>query len=301
MESQFQYKKDWGFTQLGIDEVWEFSKGIGIRIAVVDSGLNYSLADFIGKTNIEYFDALTGSNRSSACRDDASGHGTECAGILCAQGYSVTGVAPEATLLIIKITDSTGARKSGAILRGLEKAIDEGSDVISLSFSLPLTDPNFRIICQRIRDAFRKDIAVFAAVGDSGFHAFPVDNYPASLAECISVGGIDQNRMRSRYSCKSNFLDLMAPGEKLISVTNPHKKIHGTSFATAFAAGVAVLLKSIALQNGYLLSVAEISDILKRTAEINHAAPHDPSEYGWGILNPAAAMKMLISRINLFK
>jgi subtilisin family serine protease len=140
-----------------------------------------------------------------------------------------------------------------------------------------------------------------AAAGDSGALGFPVDNFPASFPECLSVGGIDRMRKRSKYSTRSNFLDLMAPGENLVSMAKPGKKINGTSFAAPFVAGVTALLKSAAKLQETGLSNSELYDILKRTADKNVQGTYNISEHGWGIIDPLSALNMLNLRINYFK
>jgi major intracellular serine protease len=287
--------KDWGFIDFKIDELWKSAGGKNIKVAVLDSGLNYNIDDFKNKKNISYYNAFKNSEDKTDCLDDSYGHGTNCAGILCAQGKALTGVAPEIDLLVVKITNEAGERKSESILRGLEKAIALDSDVISLSFSMA-KDENSDKIHNKIKEAYQKDIVVLAAAGDSGALDFPVDNFPASFAECLSIGGIDRTRRRSKYSAKSNFLDLMGPGEDLKSVLNPDNKINGTSFSTPFVAGVAALLKSFAKINNISLTNIELYDILKRSADIRVPENYNLIDYGWGILDPVAALNLLSTK-----
>ncbi|MCK9398512.1 MAG: S8 family serine peptidase [Bacteroidales bacterium] len=288
--------KDWGFIDFKIDELWKISRGKDIKVAVLDSGLNYNMDDFKNNKNISYYNAFMDSENKTDCLDDSYGHGTNCAGILCAQGKVISGVAPDINLLSVKITNETGERTSKAILKGLEKAIALNSDVISLSFSIAKLDENFNGIHDKIKEAYQKDIVVLAAAGDSGALDFPVDNFPASFVECLSIGGIDRTRKRSKYSTKSNFLDLMGPGEDLMSVLSPDIKINGTSFSTPFVAGVIALLKSFAKSKNLSLTNIEIYDILKRTADIKVADTYNLVDYGWGIMDPVAAFNLLSTK-----
>ncbi|MCX6303675.1 MAG: S8 family serine peptidase [Bacteroidetes bacterium] len=285
--------KDWGFIDFRIEELWKSSKGNDIRVVVLDSGLNYNLPDFKNKQGIVYYNAVNDSANATDCLDDADGHGTNCAGILCAQGNVLFGVAPEITLLVIKITNEKGERLPAAILNGLEKAIELRADVISLSFSIGKDDQYFADIYAKIKEAYQKDIAVVASAGDSGALNFPVDSYPASFPESLSIGGIDRTRRRSINSAKSNFLDLMAPGENLKSVFDTGERISGTSFSAPFAAGVVAILKAVAKNKNISLTNMELYDILKRSADINVAGNYNTVDFGWGILDPPAALSLI--------
>jgi major intracellular serine protease len=293
MASDNSDKKDWGFIDFKIDELWKLSKGSGITVAVLDSGLNYHLDDFKDNGNIFFYNAITGSDKKDDFLDDATGHGTECAGQLCAGGSTIFGVAPEIRLLVIKITNEAGGRETNAILKGLEKVIELGVDVISLSFTIPKSDANFEAIHEKIREADKKDIVVLASAGDSGGVKFPTDDYPAAFPECLSIGGIDRLRNRSKYSARSNLLDLMGPGEDMKSVAKAGSLISGTSFSTPFVAGIIAILKSVAKGKAINLPNSTLYDVLKKTADIKVSGTYSKIDYGSGIIDPLAALNLL--------
>lgn len=89
----------------------------------------------------------------------------------------------------------------------------------------------------------------------------------------------------------------MGPGEEIQSMLNPLRKVNGTSFSTPFAAGVLVLLKAFVLGQNKPLPNIELFDILKRTADINVNGSYNTTEYGWGILDPVAAYKLIIAKM----
>jgi subtilisin len=289
--------KDWGFIDFRIEELWKITKGKGVKVAVLDSGLNYNLDDFKDNGQISFYNSLINSDRKQDCADDSHGHGTECSGIICGQGIVKYGVAPESELLVIKVTSDGGGIVPGAVLTGLDKAISERCDVISLSFSIPKNDANFEALHNIIKEAYNRDITILASVGDSGSLNFPQENYPASFPECLAIGGIDRTRKRGKNSSKCIYLDLMGPGEEIQSMLNPLRKVNGTSFSTPFAAGVLVLLKAFVLGQNKPLPNIELFDILKRTADINVNGSYNTTEYGWGILDPVAAYKLIIAKM----
>ena len=284
-------KRDWGFVDYKIDQLWSNSKGENIKMAVLDSGLNASLADFAGMQNLAFFNANTGSDDKNQCGDDSDSHGTNCAGVLCAQGSSLWGVAPAGSLQVIRITDANGARQLDAILNGLQKAIDLNTDVISMSFGIS-GDPKDEIILklyEKIKAAYDLNITLVAAVSD-GSSDFPVNDFPASFPECIAVGAVDSNRMVA--SNQSDFLDLMAPGKNVFSVSNQLADCTGSSFATPFVAGVVAILKSVAKVKNKTVSNIELFDILKRSADIQ-VLNYNKLNYGWGLINPVGALNLL--------
>jgi subtilisin family serine protease len=289
-------KMGWGFKSFGIDKIWSETKGEKIKVALLDSGLNFNLDDFKDNPNISFYNAFNDSENKNDCLDsDITGHGTDCTAILCAKGASFYGVAPDISLVVIKITNQEGGRTIPAFKRGLSKAIDEGADVISISFSLAKTNSNtndIEDIHQLVKKAYNRNITIVASAGDSGTLSFPINLYPASFPECLSIGGITMNRKRSNSSCRSDFLDLMGPGENITSLFNPALPIKGTSFSTPFVAGVIALFKSHFLTSGKTISNMDLFDFLKRGADRNFSN-YNLLEYGWGILDPLSTLNLL--------
>jgi len=288
--------KDWGFVDFKIDEAWKISKGKNIRVALLDTGLNFNLNDFTNIQNVNWYDTHKNSDTKQDCFEtDVKGHGTNCTAILCGQGVTLFGVAPEIELIVIKIADSIGQRTLPLAIKGLAKAIELNSDIISISFGAsktPLNEGEIESLHQMVKMAYNKQITIVAAAGNSGGLPDLVTNYPASFPECLAIGGIDRSRKRSRFSSRSSFLDLMGPGENLFSLSNPAGPMHGTSFSTPFVAGAIAIIKSFSKANGRIITNIELFDVLKRSADKN-IPNYDVVDYGWGILDPLAAIKLL--------
>ncbi len=272
-------QKDWWFDYFKVAELWKISRGKGVKVAVIDTGLNYNLPDFKDNPNISYYNCITGSSAKADCFDN-NGHGTKCAAILCAQGYTVFGVAPDISLLVIKIDTTTGTLNYGAVGEGIRYAIQQGAQVISISSSLFDDDAALSSIKPQIDASVQSGIAVVAAAGNAGELDYEVDLYPASYSHCISVGGITKNETRSKFSVKSSHLKLMGPGEEISSPFGTGL-IEGTSFATPFVAGVIAIIKAKA---GRPIPMDELLAKLNDGANRSFAA-YQPNEHGWGIID----------------
>ena len=273
-------------TDYHIDELWKITKGDGIKVSILDSGLNYNDQAFNNRVTTNYFNACSNSEMRIDCMDNPSGNGTECAKILCGSSPLFSGVSPGITLNVIKVTDQNGTIDTTGLALGLEKAIEIESDIIMMCFFIPV-DNKIKKIQRLIRLANDRNIVVVGAAGNQGQFKFPVNNYPASFPECISVGSLNENRKRNFLSSKSDFLNLMAPGEGLVSISEPNAKMDGTCYATAFAAGTIALLLAIAKTKKKNLPVNKLFSLLCKTAD-NNFQDYNPLEYGWGIINPLA-------------
>lgn len=273
-------------TDYRINELWKITKGNGISVAILDSGLDYNNQQFKNKIDTSYFNAFTNSEMRQDCMDDKNAHGTNCAAILCGASPVFSGVSPEIKLNVIKVTDQSGKINTAALTRGLEKAIEIQADIIAMCFYVPI-DNNLKTIQKLIKHAYDQNIIVVGAAGNQGAYKFPVNNYPASFAECISVGSVNGNKKRNLFSSKSDFLNLMAPGEYPLSNSDTTSKTDSTGYAAAFVTGTIALLLAVARSKGKKLSVNKLYTALRNSSSRNFQE-YNSLEYGWGIINPIA-------------
>jgi len=272
-------KVGWGLLKLRIPELWQETKGRGIKVAILDTGVEKNhpdLRDIIlgGKNLIEDNEEY----------DDFIGHGTHCAGIIAASGKQVFGVAPEATLLIGKITNDPFRVEEKNLIKGIQWALEQKAHIISMS--LYRADSPGKRLTKLVKNAFNDSGTIMVgAVGNEGDLGFDIMNYPASFNECLSVGAINQDFDMDKITARSSKLQLLAPGRDIKSLwlDNATRTLNGTSMATAFVSGVLALLKSLNVDSVKLIEI--ILSTPSKFAKFNST-----DKNAFGIINPVNAL-----------
>ncbi|MFA6957430.1 MAG: S8 family serine peptidase [Thermoanaerobaculia bacterium] len=224
--------------------------GKGVVIALLDSGIDATHPAFAGRIAGGY-DFVNG----DADPDDDFRHGTHVAGIVAANGGGLTGVAPEASLLVYKVLDENGKGRTSAILAALERAVDpnldgdlsDHADVINLSLGGPGSpdDP----LSRAVDSATIAGSVVVAAAGNSGlYHAV---GSPAAARTAIAVGAHDGDGLIAEFSSRGPSTltgaikpEVLAPGVGIRSAApgGGTRVSSGTSMAAPYVAGIAALL-----------------------------------------------------------
>jgi subtilisin len=226
--------------------------GRGIKIAILDSGFDGGHPDFVGR-NIHYWSAYG----DSAARD-ILGHGTHCAGT--AAGPTATtagrmryGIAHEAELRIYKVLDDSGTGGDFDVLAGIEQALADGCDLLSMSFGRGAEEgtaphPAYEDAAQI---GLERGCLFVAAAGNSssrdvGYIA-PID-YPANSPSVMAVGAVDSRLRIANFSCGApvgtSGVDIAAPGAGVFSsvpMPRKYRRLRGTSMAVPHVVGVAAL------------------------------------------------------------
>ncbi|MBI4566796.1 MAG: S8 family peptidase [Planctomycetes bacterium] len=280
---------DWGLKLLGVPDLWRRCRGEGVTVAVLDTGIDTSHPDLAGA--VVAARDFTGSPGGA---EDVAGHGTHCAGIIAARhnGLGVVGVAPGCRLLVGKVLNDEGAGEFGWIVQGLEWAVLQRADIISMSFGGPVADDR---LLRAIRRAVDRGVIIVCAAGNDGYcGAEECISFPGEYQETIAVGSINREMIRSRFSSIGARLDLMAPGEEVFSTfpRSAYAVLSGTSMATPFVAGVAALALAKHRSRGGktpLTNQAEMREHLTHCCTDAGPAGFDV-EYGFGIVNPVALL-----------
>lgn len=282
--------QDWGIGWGGLPVVWRISRGSAIKVAVLDTGCDLTHPDL--QSQVIAARDFSGSPYGA---QDRQGHGTHVAGTIAAVDNSVgvIGVAPQARLIVGKVLGDDGSGAGDAVAAGIDWAVEQGADLISMSLGSPEPDP---AIHGALRRAVQAGKFVVAAAGNDGQPNSV--GYPAAWDDlAVCVGAIDEHGQLANFSSLGRQLDVAAPGVDILSCWpgGRYAKLSGTSMATPFVAGVVALLLSHCRTTGACpQSQTELIDRLRGTA--TDAGPTGPDTgFGWGLVNPgkllAAATK----------
>ncbi|MGN1401585.1 MAG: S8 family peptidase [Bacillus sp. (in: firmicutes)] len=273
-----------GIELIQAPAVWDKTEGEGITVAVLDTGCDDSHPDL--KERVKGGRNFTNDDRGNQdIYMDYNGHGTHVAGTIAAtkDGTGVTGAAPKADLLIVKVLNKNGSGQYAWIIKGIEYAIEQKVDIISMSLGGPQDVPELH---KAIQKATREGILVVCAAGNDGDGDDTTDElaYPGCYNEVISVGAVDLQRRSSRFTNSHNELDLVAPGEKIKStyLGGKYASLSGTSMATPHVSGALALIKNMANKSfGRTLTEPELyAQLIKRTVPL----PYSQQLTGNGIL-----------------
>ena len=264
---------------IGANDVWNYHDindkniaGYGIRIAIIDTGVDYNHPD-LNKNYVGGYDFVNDDNDPM----DDNGHGTHCAGIALGTGinsnYKYTGVAPRSDLFSYKVLDNEGNGEISSVIDAFDRALEEDIDIISISFgnNEELAFPNsiLSLAADNVVDA---GIVVVAAAGNDGKSG--QISSPACAKKVICVGATDKNDNVADFSSRGpaffengSYLikpDIVAPGVniKSCSKNNGYIYLSGTSMSTPHVAGASALI----LQENPLLTPEQVKNILKENA-----------------------------------
>ena len=232
-----------GLRIIHANYAWRYSRGGGVRVAVVDTGIAprhpdlrvYGGASFVAGTSWA----------------DDNGHGTHVAGTIAAamNNRGVVGVAPRARLYAVKVLAANGGGSTSGVLNGLAWCYRYNMHVVNLSLGSGATthDPNnysraYEAAGRRLR---RKGILAVAAAGNSGRTSRPYVGNPARCPSYMAVSSVDCAKRRSSFSSYGPQVEITAPGSDVWSTwpQTGYRKISGTSMATPHVAGTAALVK----------------------------------------------------------
>ena len=283
-----EYSKQWNLHNIHVEGAWELSKGDGVTVAIIDTGIA-KVPDLQETAFVAGYDFVN--SRQDATDDN--GHGTHVAGIVAEStnnNYGMAGVAYKAKLMPLKVLGEDGSGTVANIAEAIRFAADNGADVINMSLG---GTGDSETLKEAIDYAYQKNVVIVAAAGNSNQNA---SGYPARYPHVISVSALDSTGAKAPYSNFGAGVDIAAPGGsetgRIIQETiDPVNKkpvfleLTGTSMASPHVAGVAALIKSVGVKepekvlNALKQSARKVSD-----DALNH--------FGAGQLDAAEAVKI---------
>lgn len=272
--------------QLGID-------GTGINVSVIDTGINAAHPDISGRV-IKWVDYV----KSQSSPYDDNGHGTHVAGTVGGNGSggTTTGVAPNVSLLGVKVLDSTGSGSESSVISGIEWSVNNRANIISMSLGTSLTwttancDAYDSAMTTAINNAVNAGVVVVAAAGNDPGGV----SLPGCVQNAIAVGAVDSSDNIADFSGRGAAMadhGIVAPGIDIhsLSYLGGYTFMSGTSMATPHVSGTIALLLNAAKKQGTALSPAQVKAILDNTS-IDLGSTGKDNIYGAGRINVSAAV-----------
>jgi subtilisin family serine protease len=295
----------WALDMLDVPAAWSLSEGAGVTVAVIDSGVYPDVSDLAGAV-IPGPD-LTGL-RTSPANPHWGEHGTWMASIIAGHGHDgggsgITGVAPEAKILSVRVIPDMGdpgyrtydsereQRIQQSLAGGIMDAVRDGATVISMSIGYSAPSGVVRAALQY---AYQHGAVLVASSGNSGHdderrdHGFAPVSFPAEYPGVLSVGALDSSGAAAGFSSNNLSVQVAAPGMQILAQGRDGRywTVDGTSPACALVAGVAALIKSRYPRISPTLAL----DALTTTARNSPQGGYN-ERTGFGTVDAAAALR----------
>jgi subtilisin len=279
-----------GVQQVNAPQAWGYSQGKGIRVAVVDTGIDFKHPDlqpnYVGGASFV---------PGTATPMDDQGHGTHCAGTIAAavEGTNVVGVAPQASLYAVKVLNQNGSGQFSWIIAGIDWCIQNEMHIVSMSLGGPSAPAALEDMCNT---AWDKGLLLVAAAGNDGLRnpVPPAESnvlFPAKYRNVIAVSAIDSSNVIAPFSSTGPEVDVCAPGVNVLSdrLGGGTTTSSGTSMACPHVAGVAAL----ALGSHRFSDNEQIWNLLAFTVD-NLGVPDWDPLFGYGRVNALAAAAAMV-------
>ena len=270
----------WGVTRVEAPLIHQQNKGHGVKIAVLDTGIDLDHLDLRVAGNVTFVPETENG-------DDDNGHGTMVAGIIAAldNGEGIVGIAPEAEIYSVKVLNRNRVGTASAIIKGIEWAIANKMQIINMS--LGTTNGLPEALVQALEKAHRAGIVLVSGAGNSGDQGNIYS--PARYEQVIAVGATDESDLKAAFSNTGSALELMAPGTNVLTTTydGGYGAGPGTSFAAPLDTGAAALLVAAGVTDN-----ATVRHILTSTArDLGDSGKDD--RYGYGLVDAAEALRVV--------
>ncbi|HUP69741.1 MAG TPA: S8 family serine peptidase [Acidimicrobiales bacterium] len=306
------FSQQWGLAQVRVQPAWAVSRGAGIVIAVVDSGVDLGHPDLASKL-VPGFDFVA----NTSTPQDLNGHGTHIAGVAAAatdNGSGIAGTAPDARIMPVRVLDERSVGTASNIAKGINFAVDQGAQIVNLSVAgRNISTTTLEPLRAAVSRANSFGVLVVASAGNDASEQLPspICDEPASFAGVVCVAATDRREARSPYSNLPNKPDRIALsgpggsgtstcGENILSTVPRGTSINGavcryggdyddqvgTSQAAAFVSGIAALLMARGANRDDVIRTLTATSRQPGTGERGVFTP----TFGYGIVDASAAL-----------
>ncbi|WP_308406010.1 S8 family serine peptidase [Streptomyces naphthomycinicus] len=240
------HSKEWYLKAMGAEDIWKISTGKGVKVAVIDSGVNPATSSLKGQVLVDEVPKSVAYHVTH----DINGHGTSMAEIIAGTGAGggIKGLAPEAKIIPFRF--DAAARGADEISKtpneaeAIRAAADSEAKIINMSIGGGSSEDD---VAAAVKYAVSKGKLLFASVGNDGDKG-NMPSYPASYPGAIGVAAIDKSGTVGKFSSYGDYVDLAAPGLSIPSWCdgnfNEYCDTQGTSPASAIASASAALVWS---------------------------------------------------------
>jgi type VII secretion-associated serine protease mycosin len=280
-------------SPLQAQEAWRYSTGAGVVVAVLDSGVDAGHPDLAGRVlpGRDYVDGSTDG------RTDPVGHGTTVASLIAGGGDPAVGLAPEATILPVRVLDEQNRyRQAATVADGVRWAVDQGAQVINLSLG---GARDSAALSGALEYAMANDVVVIACTGNltGAAEEYREVWYPAREPGVVAVAGLtypDGGEASHWPASLAGPETVLAAPAVLTGAQagGDYREVQGTSFSAAVVSAAAALIRA----QWPTLPAADVVNRLVATAQDLGEPGRDP-EYGFGAVDPVAALTTQLATV----
>lgn len=275
-------RSNWAQLRLAADGAWDLSRGNGVMVAVVDSGVDGKLPQLGGQVAVGA-DVTVGNGRGDT---DCLGTGTAMAAIIGASASAdntPVGIAPDATILPIRMVGTSTSSRAMDAANAIEVAVSAGASVVALGSHVDLGDPT---VAASVTTALNHDVVVVAGAPTKPLTPPAAGERSATGALLLSGGVGADGQLAEEY--QQGMVEVVAPGIDVASLGMSGTGVlsnTGTRFAVAFVAGQAALVRAAYPD----LTAVQVKERIRSTADAMEKGKTD-ARYGTGMINPAASV-----------
>ena len=272
-----------GVSQIKAPPAWGCSRGKGINVAILDTGIDWTHPDLAPnyKGSVSFVPGETAM--------DGNSHGSHCAGTIGApiNGVGVVGVAPEASLYAVKVLSNAGSGQWSWLIAGLNWCIQNKMRIASMSLGGGGAPTALETMCNT---AFGAGVLLVAAAGNSGPGMGTV-GFPGKYKNVIAVSAIDSSNVIASFSSRGPEVEICAPGVNVLSTVpgGGYGNKSGTSMACPHVSGAAAVVWGA----HRFANNVQIWNLLGSTAD-NFGPPGWDPEYGYGRVDVDQAAEALV-------